>query len=277
MSQAALQVVAAIAFAAFAVVLAWRMRVDLSRELGVAAIRAIAQLTVVGAVIALVFAVPALSFVFVAVMALTASLTSASRLHALPHSQRLAAIAIALPAIIAVALLIAIGAFDPTPRSAVPTAGIFIGGAMTATTLAGRRLLEALSDAADEIETRLSLGDDARTALHPSLSRAVTTALVPVIDQTRSVGLVTLPGTFVGLVLGGASPAEAARIQLLVLLALLAIELSSALLISEFIARSVIAPGERVIDLVAQRRQSGPTRLERLQARAQTWTPWGGR
>jgi putative ABC transport system permease protein len=182
-------------------------------------------------------------------MALTASLTSASRLHGLPHAQRLAALAIALPALVAVGVLIAIGAFDPTPRSAVPTAGIFIGGAMTATTLAGRRLLEALSDSADEIETRLSLGDDARTALHPSLSRAVTTALIPVIDQTRSVGLVTLPGTFVGLVLGGASPAEAARIQLLVLLALLAIQLSSALLISEFITRSVIAPGERVIDL----------------------------
>ena len=34
------------------------------------------------------------------------------------------------------------------------------------------------------------------------------------IDQTKNVGLVSLPGTFVGLILGGASPAEAARLQL---------------------------------------------------------------
>ena len=50
---------------------------------------------------------------------------------------------------------------------------------------------------------------------------------MPAIDQTRNVGIVTLPGTFVGLVLGGASPAEAARIQLTVLLTLLAVELLS--------------------------------------------------
>lgn len=66
------------------------------------------------------------------------------------------------------------------------------------------------------------------------------------IDQTRSVGLVTVPGTFVGLILGGASPADAARLQLLVLLSLPAVELLASLLIARLIARAVIAPGERI-------------------------------
>jgi putative ABC transport system permease protein len=70
---------------------------------------------------------------------------------------------------------------------------------------------------------------------------------VPVIDQTCSVGLVTLPGTFVGLVLGGASPAAAARVQLLVLLALLAVELFSALIVGRLLLAAVVAPGERVV------------------------------
>ena len=69
---------------------------------------------------------------------------------------------------------------------------------------------------------------------------------MPAIDQTRSVGLVTLPGTFVGLVLGGASPASAARVQLLILLALLAVELAAAALLTEFVQRAAVAPGERV-------------------------------
>jgi putative ABC transport system permease protein len=133
----------------------------------------------------------------------------------------------------------------------VPTAAILIGGAMTATTLTGRRLVEALRGEGDEVETRLSLGDDVRTALAPLVRRAVTTGLVPAIDQTRSVGLVTLPGTFVGLVLGGASPAVAARTQLVVLLALLLVELLAALAITELVLRTVIAPGDRVRPLPA--------------------------
>lgn len=246
MSQAALQAVAAAAFATLAVVLAWRLRLGMSRQLAVGAIRATAQLIAVGAALAAVFRVPALAGVFVAVMAVTAALTSGGRIGAIPGARWRAGVAILTPALAAVGLLLAIGAFDLTPRAVVPTAGIFIGGAMAACTLAGRRMLEGLDQSAADIEARLCLGDTARAALAPVITTAVRTAIIPVLDQTRSAGLVALPGTFVGLVLGGASPAEAARVQLLVLLGLLAVELISAQLVSELIARAVIAPGERV-------------------------------
>jgi len=247
MSQGALQVVAAGVFALIAVVAAYVLRLGLSREMAIAAVRAAVQLTAVGALIALVFHVEVMAIAFVAGMVTTAALTSGGRLRAVRGARRRVAVAIGVPALVAVGMLLAIGAFDATPRAAVPTAGILIGGAMTAATLTGRRLLESLEDQEGEIEARLSLGDDAVTALRPVLQRAVTTGLVPVIDQTRSVGLVTLPGTFVGLVLGGASPAEAARVQLLVLLALLAVELFSALIAGRLIVAAVIAPGERVV------------------------------
>jgi putative ABC transport system permease protein len=247
MSREALQVLAAAGFAVLAVLAAWILRLGLSREMAWAAARAAVQLTVVGALIALVFEVEALAFAFVAAMVMTAALTSGGRLRAVPGARRRVAVAIGVPALVATGLLLAIGAFAATPRAAVPTAGILIGGAMTAATITGRRLLESLVDEAGEIEARLSLGDDATTALRQVLRRAVSTALVPVIDQTRSVGVVTLPGTFVGLVLGGASPAEAARVQLLVLLSLLAVELFSALIVGRLLLAAVIAPGERVV------------------------------
>lgn len=117
---------------------------------------------------------------------------------------------------------------------------------MAATSLTGRRLLESLTDDLPLIEARLALGDDARTALSPLVRRSVHTGIVPVIDQTRSVGLVTLPGTFVGLILGGASPESAAATQAVVLLALLAVELVAGLLLAELVQRAVIEPGERV-------------------------------
>jgi putative ABC transport system permease protein len=211
------------------------------------------QLAAVGALIALVFHVPVLAVAFVAAMVVTAALTSGGRLRAVPGARLRSAAAIALPALVAVGILLATGAFAATPRAAIPTAGILIGGAMTATTITGRRFLEALEDGEQEIEARLSLGDAAVDALRPVVRRAVTTGLVPVIDQTRSVGLVTLPGTFVGLVLGGASPAAAARIQLVVLLSLIAVELLSAVLVAHLLQRAVIAPGERVVGPLGQR------------------------
>ena len=76
---------------------------------------------------------------------------------------------------------------------------------------------------------------------------AATTGLIPLLDQTKNVGLVTLPGTFVGLVLAGATPAEAAREQLTVLLSLLAVEVVAALLVARLVVAGLSAPGERIV------------------------------
>ena len=46
---------------------------------------------------------------------------------------------------------------------------------------------------------------------------AVREALLATLDQSKSTGLVTLPGAFVGALFGGASPVEAAQFQLVVL------------------------------------------------------------
>lgn len=246
MSDVLVQGGAGLFLAAVAVVLAWRLGLGLSKELAVAAVRAVVQLTLVGAVIVVIFEIPALAFAFVAVMLTTAAFTAGRRIKRLPNARAGAFAAIAIPALLATGFLLAVGAFDVTPRAAVPTAGILIGGAMVATSVTGRRLTEELDAAHAEIEARLCLGDSAREALRPSVRRAIHTALTPAIDQTRSVGLVTLPGAFVGLLLGGAQPEEAASTQLVVLLSLLAVELAAAALLAEFVQRAVIAPGERV-------------------------------
>jgi putative ABC transport system permease protein len=229
-----------------AIGLSRRARVGLERELAVVAVRAIVQLTAIGAVVTLVFEHVGLAAAFVVVMLGVAAWTSGRRIAVIPGAPWLAGIAIGVPALLALGLLLAAQAFAATPRGIVPVAGILIGGAMAAASLTGRRLLDELRDRMDEIETRLLLGASARGALAPSRRRAVTTALVPALDQTRIVGLVTLPGTFVGLVLGGASPATAARIQLTVLLSLLFVELAAALLLAQLVVRAVTVDGERI-------------------------------
>ena len=50
-------------------------------------------------------------------------------------------------------------------------------------------------------------------------------------------GLVTLPGAFVGMLLGGASPLQAAAVQLLVLVGLLLVQSVAVLATLELVAR----------------------------------------
>ena len=47
-------------------------------------------------------------------------------------------------------------------------------------------------------------------------------ALIPGLDQVRTAGVVTLPGAFIGVLLGGGSPAQAAAAQVLVLMGIMA-------------------------------------------------------
>jgi putative ABC transport system permease protein len=64
--------------------------------------------------------------------------------------------------------------------------------------------------------------------------------MVPALDQTRTVGLVTLPGAFVGVLLGGGGPVQAGAVQLLVLVGLLAAETVATLVTIELVARQII-------------------------------------
>lgn len=138
------------------------------------------------------------------------------------------------------ALVLASGAVPLRGEAVIPVAGILIGGAMTATSLAGRRLREELTDRRGEVEAALALGLLPRDAVLLIARPVGATALIPPLDQTRTVGLVTLPGAFVGVLLGGGSPLEAGAAQLLVLVGLLATEVLAVWAVTELIARGAV-------------------------------------
>jgi putative ABC transport system permease protein len=229
-----------------AVVLARAARIGLERDIAIAAVRATVQLAVAGAFVAFVFEHAGFAAAFLAVMLGAATLTAGRRLAGIPHARARALAAIAGGAAVGVVPLLVSGAYSTDPHDLIPLAGILVGGAMAATSVTGHQLRERVSAHLDEVETRLALGDAVPQALAPLVPGAVTAALIPIIDQTKNVGLVTLPGTFVGLLLGGATPAEAARTQLTVLLALLAVEVVATLVTVRLAVHGLRRPGERI-------------------------------
>ncbi|KAB1912330.1 ABC transporter permease [Micromonospora sp. AMSO31t] len=193
-----------------------------ARTVLTAAARATVQLGAVSVVIVAVLRAWWSTAAFVLLMYVVAALTARRRIGAGPA--RVAPLAIAAGVAPSLAVLLASRALPATPLVVLPTAGILIGGAMTATSLAGRRTLDELRTRHGEYEAGLALGLLPRDAALEICRPAAGQALVPALDQTRTVGLVTLPGAFVGVLLGGAGPVRAGATQLLILLTLLAVE-----------------------------------------------------
>jgi putative ABC transport system permease protein len=209
-----------------------------ARAMATAAVRAVVQLAAVALVIRLVFDTPALAPVYLTVMVSAAVATSVGRLRTVPRAVALRAggTAIVAGATVSTILILASGALPLSPRTAVPMAAQLIGGAMTATTLAGRRMVDDVVDGWADVEGWLALGAAPGQAVAQQARRAAARAGEPNLDQTRNVGLVVLPGSFVGLLLGGASPAQAAATQLLVLLGLMATQTLAAVLVTRLLA-----------------------------------------
>lgn len=223
---------------ALAAVIRLRAQLGNGRDEVVAAVRATAQLALVGVIIAAVLRSWWLTAAFVALMLTVASLTAAHRLGLRPRGWLF--LPVGLGALPTVALLLVVGVLPMEPIAVIPVVGILVGNAMTAATLCGRRALDALTTRHGEVEAALSLGFMPRPAALEVARDDAALALVPGLDQTRTVGLVTLPGAFVGTLLGGATPLEAAALQLIVLVALLLVQSLATVAMLELIVRDII-------------------------------------
>ncbi|MFC5947723.1 ABC transporter permease [Pseudonocardia lutea] len=214
-------------------------RLGTARAAALASVRAVVQLGAVSLLIGVVVRSLGTSALFVLLMVAVATFTSARRLTRHPSGWWVG-VPIAAGPLPVVALLVVGGVVPATGLAVIPTAGILIGGAMTATSLAGRRMRDELTARRGEVEAALSLGLLPRDANVEIARPSAAQALVPALDQTRTVGLVTLPGAYVGMLLGGASPIQAGAVQLLVLVLLLAVETVAVALTVELVCRGLV-------------------------------------
>jgi putative ABC transport system permease protein len=179
--------------------------------------RAVVQLTAIALLLRGILSVPWTVAGFVLLMLTTASWTAAGRLSELWHGRRTAVVGVLSGALVTLVVIFGLRLVDLEVRYLVAVGGIVIGNSMTAATLAGRNFLRGSRARRDEVEAWLSLGATPAQA-HEAIGReAARESLLPTLDQTKSTGLVTLPGAFVGALFGGASPAVAAQFQLVVL------------------------------------------------------------
>jgi putative ABC transport system permease protein len=213
------------------------LELGLARGLAVAALRMVAQLAAVGIVLKFVLeqASPLWALLIGLVMLAAAAFEVAQRQELRSVRALIAGLAAAVLATTAVpatllTVVLVIGP-DPwhDPRYLVPLLGMIMGNALSAASTALAALRMQAKTALTRIEARLAMGADRSSALREAIREAVRLAVMPTINSMSVMGLVTLPGTMSGQILAGADPIEAAKYQLVIMLAVAGASITAAI------------------------------------------------
>ena len=218
--------------------------VKLTRASLVAVARACVQLTLAALLITSVVRYLWASVLAVAVMFIVAVLTTTKRSGATDVRARLAAALAMAAGLVPVLVILTVSGVVPMKGvSIIPTAGIVIGNVMSVHTLVSRRAFDGLREEKNMYEAGLSIGMLPRDAISEVIARRLPESLIPVLDQTRTAGMVTLPGAFIGVMLGGGSAVQAATAQVVVSTSILAAQaVTSAVEQRMICARRLLTP-----------------------------------
>jgi len=244
------EVAAALVLVAIAAAISRWRGAGLEADIGIAVVRSFVQLTAIGFVITAIFDEDSLLLVvgLLAVMVVFGAFTARARARHVPGALTPLLIALALSATATLGLVLGLGIFPAEPRYLVPVGGMVIGNAMTASAVALNRLGDEMRGDAPRIEATLALGATARQAAAPSVRRALRSGTIALVDSTKTTGLIFFPGTMVGMLLAGADPTDAVRLQLILLYVLLGAVAISALTATTLAYRNFFTAAEQLRD-----------------------------
>jgi putative ABC transport system permease protein len=245
-----LEVAAALVLVAIAIAASRWRRAGLEEDIAVAVARSFVQLMAIGYVIDLIFEEDSAALVIglLAVMVVFGAFTARSRAKGVPGALIPLLIALAAAAVATLGLVLGLGIIESEPRYVVPVGGMVIGNAMTAAAVALNRLGEDVHDRAREIEATLALGATSTQAVNPLVQRSLRSGMITLVDSTKTTGLIFFPGTMVGMLLAGADPVDAVRLQLILLYALLGSVSIAALVATTMARRNFFTPDHQLLD-----------------------------
>lgn len=199
------------------------LSLGLERRLFIAAGRTVVQLTLLGFLLKIIFALesplPVLLLLFF--MTLVAGREAASRTRRRYAAMVLdTTLSLGLSALFVGALVtqVVVGV-KPWyhPQYVIPLLGMILGNALNGVSLALDAFLEYVLARRQEIELFLAYGAERLEALAHPFRAAVRRGLIPIINAMSVAGIVSLPGMMTGQILAGAPPFQAVAYQILVM------------------------------------------------------------
>lgn len=236
------------------------LQLGVEQRLGLAAVRTVIQLGLLGLVLERVFALrnPLLVVALLILMTVFAAREAVSR-----TSRRYKGIlwdawltmAVSCFAVGGVVTNLVVGV-EPwyEPQYVIPLLGMILGNSLTGISLGLDRFLDHLDVRSAEVELRIAFGATRSEALRSPLRDAIRTGMIPIINSMAAAGIVSLPGMMTGQILAGSPPMQAVAYQIVVM----------------FMLAAAVAFGAMLVVMLAGRHFMGPDatlRLDRLLAR----------
>ncbi len=205
--------------------LSFGLRLGLEQSLGIASLRMVVQLLLVGYILQWVFTLsnPVLVILLALGMTIIACVSSVNRTRKRFNSIYWNNFISLLSGSFLVTGIIVSGILRVQPwyepQYLIPLLGMVLGNALTGTSLSLDRFMEDLTNRRQEIEALLTLGATRWEAAHQTIKEALRTGMIPTINSMMVMGLVSLPGMMTGQILAGASPNDAIRYQIVIIFA----------------------------------------------------------
>jgi UDP-glucose/iron transport system permease protein len=242
------EVAAALVLVAIAAIASRSWHAGLEEDIGIAVVRSFIQLTAIGYVITVIFDEDStlLAIGLISVMVVFGAFTARHRAQRVPNAFWPLFFSLGIAAAATLGLVVALGIFDATPRYLVPVGGMVIGNSMTAAAIALNRLGEDVHEQSRRIEATLALGATSSQAVTPLVQRSLRSGMITLVDSTKTTGLIFFPGTMVGMLLAGADPTDAVRLQLILLYVLLGAVAIAALISTTLARRNFFTPAHQL-------------------------------
>lgn len=201
------------------------LKIGLERSLGIAALRTVVQLTLIGYVLKILFTLVSpwwTGFAALVMIGLAGREAVARQSLTLRGGWSYSIAASALLAAGAIVTTLALTtAIRPEPwydpRFALPLLGMVLGNTLNGVAVGMERLTATLKRERIAIEARLALGHERKDAVRPYVREAMRAGLMHIINAMSAAGLISLPGMMTGQILAGVDPTEAVKYQILIM------------------------------------------------------------
>jgi len=104
-----------------------------------------------------------------------------------------------------------------TPQYAIPLLGMLLGNTMNGISLSSDLLTSQLYEQREVVEQRLLLGQTWQEASADIRRACMRVGMIPIVNSMAAAGIVSLPGMMTGQILGGSSPFDAVKYQILII------------------------------------------------------------
>ena len=209
-----------------AIVVSYREKLGLEKDILWSICRAVIQLIIVGYVLKYIFNVnhavlTLLTLLMVLFICFNAAWNAQKRSKYIDKAFVSSFIAITTGTALTLAVLVLSGSIEFTPMQVIPISGMIAGNAMVAVGLCYNNLGQRFSSEQQKLQEKLSLGATPKVASARLIRESIRASLIPTVDSAKTVGLVSLPGMMSGLIFAGIDPVKAIKYQIMVTFMLL--------------------------------------------------------